>query len=474
MALPSARSADRASLRAQAGVFAGLFTNGFLTLVLVSALPDVAADLGTSELVLGWAVSTPMIVTASALPILGSLGDRYGHRRLYLVGFLVATAASLLSAASWNAASLIVFRTVAIGAGAATYPAGGALLVGAAPAEQRLRVMGRWALVSTGSPVVGLVAGGPLVDALGWRSMFVAQGVLATGVFLVSALVLADSSRAATPPRFDVAGAVVLATTTASILVGLNLAGEGSGELWLVGALACAGAAGVMALVRIERTSPAPILPPRLLRSPTFAVPITLSFGIAGVTYGSFVVTPLLLRRELDHGAASTALLVAALPLAVSLSAPIGSRAAERLGSAAAVRLGCGSLALAMTALCLGAWAELEAAIVAGLVLQGLGDGLSRASIVAAVASAGPDGDVGTRMATQRTVALIGQAAGVTACLTAIGAVAGPAGYRWCYVVAAAVAASGVVAMSTGRWIRAFGDARGAPRQVTATVAPID
>src|SRR5262249_60821070 len=81
------------------------------------------------------------------------------------------TIATFLTAFAWDGASLIAIRAVGAVPGAATGPASMALIMRAFPEEDRVKAMGWWSLVGAGAPVLGLVAGGPLVDAIGWRSV---------------------------------------------------------------------------------------------------------------------------------------------------------------------------------------------------------------------------------------------------------------------------------------------------------------
>ena len=101
---------------------AGIMATSFPVTVLAASLKEVAADFDTSESVLVWVVTAPMLISALALPVLGKLGDLYGHRRVYLTGFAAATAIAFMTALAWDPLSLIGLRTLAQVTGAAKPP----------------------------------------------------------------------------------------------------------------------------------------------------------------------------------------------------------------------------------------------------------------------------------------------------------------------------------------------------------------
>src|SRR5687767_12600951 len=107
----------------------GMFATTFPVTILAVSLADIAKDFNTSETVLAWVISAPMLASALALPVLGKMGDLYGQRRVFLLGFTGAVMASLLTAFAWGPGQLIAFRTLALVIGAATQPTSMGLLV---------------------------------------------------------------------------------------------------------------------------------------------------------------------------------------------------------------------------------------------------------------------------------------------------------------------------------------------------------
>ena len=131
------------------------------------------------------------------MPLFGKLGDLYGHRRIYVLGFGTATVFSVLTALAWNPLSLIIARTISQIGGGATGTAAIALVAAQLPAGQRARAIGMLNVAGGLAPVLGVVIGGPAVDAIGWRALFLIQAVPAF-IAWAMALVLLTETAAAT------------------------------------------------------------------------------------------------------------------------------------------------------------------------------------------------------------------------------------------------------------------------------------
>jgi MFS family permease len=231
-------------------VLAGVFSTSFPFTILAVSLGPIAEEFGSSETTLAWVVTAPMLLSAVTFPIVGKLGDLYGHRRVFLWGFAGATLVAALTALAWDAASLIALRTLAAVLGGATQPTAMALLFAANPDRGRARAMGWWSMTTAGAPALGLIVGGPLVDLLGWRIVFLLQAGMSVGALAVAYLVLRETSRLRV--RFDVAGALALAVAAGGFMAALGGVRELGPTSPIVGSAVVVGAVGLVAFIRVE------------------------------------------------------------------------------------------------------------------------------------------------------------------------------------------------------------------------------
>ena len=147
---------------------------GSLMTLITVALDDIGADLGASRVTMTWAITGLMLTMAVATPTAGTLGDVHGHRKILLIGLIGGAVSTLLCGLAWNAASLIGFRVLFGLFGACVNPNAVSLMMHAYGPERRATAVGWFQFAVTGAPTIGLVAGGPLIDAAGWRVVFFA------------------------------------------------------------------------------------------------------------------------------------------------------------------------------------------------------------------------------------------------------------------------------------------------------------
>lgn len=425
----------------------GMFAVGFTITVLAVSIGDIADDLGSSDTALTWVVSGPLLAVALTMPLFGKLGDVRGHRRLYLWGFATFAVFTALCAVAWDAPSLIVLRLLAAAGGAATGPASMALIMQAYPVEDRVKAMGWWSLVGAGAPVIGVVAGAPVIDALGWRWIFVAQAPISLGALVLAMLVLRETPRRAHEP-VDIAGAALLATGTVSALLALD---RGAASGWtqpLVLALLVLSPIAFTAFVRAERRAQHPLLPPEFFARRNFTAPLVAQFGSNFAYMGGFIVTPFLMREIFDYSLRATGYVMLCRPLTFSLFAPIAGYLTVRVGERRAAVAGTAAVVASMGIFAIAADQQLVGLVVLGLVLSGLGLGASSPALVSSVANTVGEGDLGVANAAQQTVTQIGVVAGIQI-MSAIQATSGGTGpFVVAYLVGGALATVGIVGAS--------------------------
>lgn len=439
------RSSDHYPWWVLVTVLAGLFASGFTITIMAVSLKDIAGDLGSSETALTWVVTGPFLALALTMPLFGKLGDLYGHRRVYLLGFAGFTIGAALTALAWSGAALIAIRIIGSIPGAATGPTSMALIMRAFPEDDRVKAMGWWALVGAGAPVIGLVAGGPLVDAVGWRWIFVAQVPLSLIALLVGVIVLHETPRRARVP-IDVAGAATLGTATVAALLALTLGAQlGWGNPAVIGLLVLSPIA-LWMFVRCERRAVEPLLPLAFFRKRDFTASLVSQGTINFAYMGGFIITPLLMENRFAFSVAATSLAMVCRPLSNSLASPAGGYLAARIGERPAAVGGTILVAVSMALFAFAAGAHVVALVFVGLVLSGIGLGGSAPSLITVVANTVRPEDLGVANAAQQMVAMIGAVAGIQVLSTIQGGSESAAPFTAAYLVGGAVAIIGVVA----------------------------
>lgn len=393
-------------------VLAGLFSVGFTITILSVSLPRIARDLGSDTATLTWVVTGPLLAVGVLGPALGKAGDIWGQRRVYLAGLGGAGVFAALTAVAWNPGSLIVFRVLGAAQGAATGPASMALILRSFPAEERVKAMGYWSLVGAGAPVLGVVAGGPVVEAFGWRWIFAAQAPLTLLAVLAGAAVLPETERSTRAP-LDVPGASLLSVAVTSLLFALN-----RGPVWgwaTPGPVAafCLVPPALAAFVAWERRAAHPLFDLGYLRRRNFSLPIASQFFSNFAYMGSFILTPLYLSQAFGFGEKHIGLLTIARPFAFSATAPIAGYLTVRIGERAAAVVGTATVVVAMLALARVAPGTSDVAIAGALALAGVGLGVSSPALAASMANAVDESNLGVAGAAQQMIVQIGVVAGI-------------------------------------------------------------
>jgi EmrB/QacA subfamily drug resistance transporter len=414
---------------------------------VVVALPVIGRDLGLSGGDLQWVVTAYVLVFAGCLLVAGRLADAFGRRRVFAAGIGLFTAASLACALAPTAATLAVARAVQ-GLGAAlTAPAALALIVDEFPAGRlRERAVATWTGVAAVGGAAGLVLGGVVAGALGWRWVFLVNVPVGLATLALTPRLLRESRPEQSPRALDLPGALA-ATGGLALLVLAFAQAERSGVLAPAPLAAVAGAALLLgALAMRERTAPQPLVPPLLLRSRPLTAALVAAALLTATTSGGGVLATLHLQDVLGLRPAGAGLVL--LPLSVSVVA--GSIAATRVrapasaviaGGIALVAAGAAAAALSLTATSGGA------GVVVWGVLSGLGLGAASVAATTLGASAVGEPDRGTVAGLLNTAAQVGTAVGVAALVLLAGTANAVAGHRIGFAAAAAVAGLGAVVL---------------------------
>ncbi|MFF5537341.1 MFS transporter [Streptomyces cinerochromogenes] len=335
------------------------------------ALPRIGRDLDTDLAALQWTVNAYMVTLAGLILLGGSLGDRYGRRRIFLFGVVWFAAASLLCGLAVNAVMLIAARALQGVGGALLTPGSLALIQASFHPDDRSRAVGLWSGFGGIGAAVGPFLGGWLVTGPGWRWVFLLNVPLALLCVPVALRHVPESADERAHGRFDVLGAALGALALALLTYALIEARAGSLAVALT---AAAGLASALAFVQVERHRADPMLPPDIFASRRFTAVNLVTLCVYAAFGGFFFLTALQLQVVVGYSplAAGTALLptTALMLLFSSRSGALADRTGPRLPLTVGPLL-CAAAMLLM--LRVGAGADYPTDILPALLVMGAG-----------------------------------------------------------------------------------------------------
>ncbi|MFE9403454.1 MFS transporter [Streptomyces sp. NPDC006530] len=303
----------------------------FLDLSIISiAFPDILDDFpGASLNTVTWVLSGYTILLAAVLTPAGRVADSLGRRTVFLWSLAAFTAASLVCAVAPSIWWLIAARVVQGAAAGGMIPAALGLILATTPRERIARAVGTWSAVAGFSAVIGPAAGGLLLRAFGWRSVFYINLPLCGAMLIAAVVVLPRQQRLrGTGERLpDAVGSIALALGIGGVVSALTEGDTwGWGDVRTIG-LGLAGLALVAVTVLRSRTHAAPALEVTVWRSPVFRT-ANLGLGLLNMTMFAWMLAAPLFAAEIWHW---SVLRTAGALCVGAVSSMAGSLAAGRL-----------------------------------------------------------------------------------------------------------------------------------------------
>jgi EmrB/QacA subfamily drug resistance transporter len=405
-------------------VLAGTFMAILDVAIVNVAIPSIRTDLGASFGAVELVISAYTITYACLLVTGGRLGDRFGRKRMFIVGLLGFAAASALCGAAPSVSVLIVARGLQGIGGALLYPQVLAIIQVTFTGRERLKALGIFGSIAGTAAIAGQLVGGSLLAlnlfGLTWRPVFLVNVPIGILAVLAAVLVL-PADRPESHTRLD-GGGVGYVTAFLLLLTVPLLTGRDAGwPPWAVAALIAAAPAGVLFLAherRVAAAGGAPLVPPRLFAGRGFATGIPIAFCFVASYAGFLFILAVYLQTGLGFSPLRSAMVYT--PAAVgfliaSLSAPrLVPLLGRRVLSVGYVIAALGLLATATTAAASGAdLAGWE--LTPTLFLTGIGQGLGMSPLVGTIIAALAPEDAGAGSGVVTTSLQTGNVLGVAA-----------------------------------------------------------
>jgi EmrB/QacA subfamily drug resistance transporter len=420
MSRPGGGEVEYGSPTGHAVIAAAVLGSGMTLLdgtVVNVALRTIGEDLGASLAQLQWITNGYMLTMASLILLGGSLGDRYGRRRIFVVGTVWFALASMLCGLAPTAEVLIVARILQ-GIGAAMLTPGSlAMIQGAFTHRGRPRAIGAWSGLTSLAAAIGPFVGGVLVEYASWRWIFLINLPLAAAAVVIATRAVPETRDPEVPESFDLLGA----TLGVFALGGLTYAFiEWGAPLAVWAAVVAVGAA--VSFIAAERRTKDPMLPLGLFADRTFSAANAMTFIVYAALGAILFFLVLQLQTVGGYGPLQAGL--ATLPITIlmlflaSRGGALGQRIGPRIPMAGGpIVMALGTLLLTRVGEDVNFWTD----VLPGMTVFGLGLALMVATLTATVLAAAPDEHAGIASGVNNAVARAGSLLAVAALPLAVG-----------------------------------------------------
>ncbi len=374
------------------------------------ALPKIGAQFHASIAGLQWIVDGYLLSLAALVLVAGVFGDRYGRRKVYLIGVGLFGAASLLCGLSLNTTTLVIARIIQGVAGALVSPGALAILQSSFARDERARAIGAWSGLGGVATAVGPLLGGALIQLWSWRLAFLINPPVAVLCILLALRFVPESrDEQASGRRPDLISSAMIAVGLAGLTALLVEApGEGIGNP-LVLAAGILGVAGLTAFVVRQRMSANPLVPAALFANHTFTLANVQTFAVYTALGGVTMLMVMQLQVSLNYPPTLAGLSSLPITILMLLLSARSGKLASRIGPKLQLTVGplliaCGMLLLRDVT----PGASYLTAVLPGVVVFGLGLSAVVAPVTATVLAAAPDHLAGAASGMNNAVARTG------------------------------------------------------------------
>lgn len=348
--------------------------------VVATAMPTVTGELGGLEYY-SWVTNAYLIMTAITVPIFGKLADLYGRKPILLTGIFIFLIGSIASGAASSMPMLIAFRALQGLGGGAMQPMPMTIVGDIYTLEERAKVQSLFGAAWGFFGLVGPLIGGVIVEHVSWRWVFFMNIPFGLAAAFVLHTAFHEKLQRTKKAQLDFAGAVLLATTVALVLLAAGRSVPGKEGIFVAAAIVL-----FVAFIFVEKRAADPMIPLHLFKNPVIALSSIINAAAGGAMFSQMTYVPLFVQgveqgTPTQAGASITPMLVI-WPIASA----IAGRIVVKLGSRPLVRVGMTFVAVGTLVLALFAHSG-ALAIHCAVAIFGLGMGLANLSLVLAVQS---------------------------------------------------------------------------------------
>ncbi len=377
------------------------------------ALPRIGASLGATAVGMQWTVNGYTLSLTALILLGGSLGDRFGRRRVFVIGVCWFAAASLLCGLAPSIEALIAARVLQGVGGALLTPGALAVLETSFDSRDRAKAIGAWSGLGGIGGALGPVLGGWLVQVAGWRPVFLVNVPLAAVVVAVALRHVPETRDPGAARSLDVAGVVTGACGLAGLTYGFTAwPSFGAGSPTVLVALAI-GVAGMLGFVLTERRSTHPMLPLEVFASRTFSAANLVTFVVYAALGGVFFLVVLDLQVVAGFPPLESGMALLPITVLMLLLSARAARLSRRVGPRIPMTIGpllCAGALLLLARI--GEHASYPRTVLPAVLLLGLGLSLTVAPLTAVALGSADERHAGIASGVNNAVA---RAAGLLA-----------------------------------------------------------
>jgi EmrB/QacA subfamily drug resistance transporter len=381
------------------------------------ALRTIGADLGASLAELQWITNSYLLLLASLILLGGSFGDRFGRRRVFVIGVVWFAAASLLCGMAPSPEVLIAARALQGVGGALLTPGSLAMIQGAFAPDDRAPAIGAWSGLGSIAAAIGPFVGGGLVEYATWRWIFLLNLPLAAVTVLVALRAVPETRDPRASSRFDVAGAVLAALALGGTTYALiEWGGLGAWIAAIGGVLAGVG------FVIVEAREPEPMLRLEMFGNVTFSASNLMTLLVYGALGALTFFVVIELQTVGGYGALAAGAAFVPMTIIMLFLASAGGRLAQRIGPRIPMTVGPSVMAVGTLLFTrIGPDVSYVLDVLPAVVVFGLGLATMVAPLTATVLAAAPDEHAGIASGVNNAVARAGSLLAVAALPIAVG-----------------------------------------------------